>query len=137
MPRQKAATDVIVSTGCSSSVMATTRRLSHTGCARAIGAGAYTLRKKEGRQNRPSRTAFRAAYQALTSGTFGTEPPFGPEFLGGFGLRGARGFAVRCAGTFSGFGVTGPSRYSKPSVSLPCSSLVRITRTWPPFFSLP
>ena len=52
------------------------------------------------------------------SGTFGTEPrpdpllpgpPFGPD---GFGLRGAERLAFgRLTGIFSGFGVTGPSRY--------------------------
>src|SRR5262249_39703523 len=74
----------------------------------------------------------------LTSGTFGTEPrgeeppPFGPDDL----RRGLRrlGFA---SGIFSGFGVTGPSRYSKPSFSASVSSLTMMTRTWPPALSLP
>src|SRR6266480_2769662 len=76
----------------------------------------------------------------LTSGTFGTEPrgdggppsPLGPD---GF-RRGLRrlGFA---SGIFSGFGVIGPSRYSKPSLSAPLSSVTAITRTWPPDLSLP
>ena len=68
----------------------------------------------------------------LTSGTFGTVPPrggpppspssFGP---GGF-LRtpGLRGLRARFSGIFSGFGVTGPSRNSKPSLLLPSSSLI-------------
>jgi len=43
----------------------------------------------------------------------------------------------RGSGSRSGFGVTGPSRYSNPSVSTPASSLFRITRTWPPDFNRP
>src|SRR4051812_4684361 len=82
--------------------------------------------------------------QTLTSGTFGTEPrggdeppspPLGPP--GGRGLRGPRRFALAGAGTFSGFGVIGPSGNSKPILSRPFSSLRTITRTWPPDLSLP
>jgi len=40
------------------------------------------------------------------------DPPLGPL---GFGLRGA--VRLRAPGSFSGFGVTGPSTYSKPIFS--------------------
>src|SRR5215470_18630026 len=78
----------------------------------------------------------------LTSGTLGTEPRGGgpPSPLGPDGLRrGGRrlGLAPTGCGIFSGFGVTGPSRYSKPSFSAPFSSLTAMTRTWPPALSLP
>src|SRR5437667_294526 len=73
---------------------------------------------------RPSRCKPR--YYTLTSGTFGTEPPRGgppPSDPGGL-RRGAErrlGLAV-FGGIFSGLGVTGPSGYSKPILSLPTSS---------------
>src|SRR2546428_466241 len=68
-----------------------------------------------------------AAYvdYTLTRGTLGTEPrgegppPFGPDGL----RRGLRRLRL-ASGIFSGFGVTGPSRYSKPSFSIPDSSFV-------------
>src|SRR6478609_7237827 len=52
-----------------------------------------------------------AAY-TLTSGPLEAgpfDPPLGPL---GFGLRG--GLRLRAPGSFSGFGVNGPSTYSKP-----------------------
>ena len=61
----------------------------------------------------------------MTSGTFGTDAAAarraavaasGPAACGGR-CGGAR-LARRFSGIFSGFGVTGPSRYSKPSLSL-------------------
>jgi len=67
--------------------------------------------------------------------------PFDPPPLGplGFGLRGT--VRLRAPGSFSGFGVTGPSTYSKPIFSALASSLASsltsTTRTWPPPFSLP
>src|SRR5262245_31117511 len=99
---------------------------------------AFTLR---GSNRKPEEAALAqrgvGAY-TLTSGTFGTEPrgeeppPFGPDGLRR-GLRRLR-FA---SGIFSGLGVTGPSRYSKPSFSKPASSFTVTTRTWPPPLSLP
>src|SRR5690348_8633305 len=75
------------------------------------------------------------APQALTIGPLETgplvpppPPLFGPPF-GGLRLRGGR---------FSGFGVTGPSTYSKPILSLAvASSLTSTTRTCPPPLSWP
>src|SRR5215207_215853 len=105
-------------------------------------------RKYAPRQPRRSEPA-RITY-ALTNGTFGTEPrpeesgppelpPSPPLLEGGFGLRCGDfrfGFAP-IAGNFSGFGVIGPSRYSKPSASRPTSFLRTTTFTWPPSFNLP
>src|SRR5688572_31442637 len=90
----------------------------------------------------------RPSNHALTSGTFGTEPrrgesppppppPFGPGGLLRRADGGRRFGLARGTGTFSGFGVTGPSRNSKPSLSRPAPSLVTITLTCPPFLSLP
>src|SRR4029077_4720117 len=62
-------------------------------------------------------------------------PPPGPL---GLGLRGT--VRLRAPGNFSGFGVTGPSKNSKPIFSCgsaAVSSLTRTTRTWPPPLSLP
>src|SRR5712672_3955299 len=60
-------------------------------------------------------------------------PPLGPP---DFGLRGV--VRLRVPGSFSGFGVTGPSTYSKPILSLlVASSLTSTTRTWPPPLSWP
>src|SRR5262245_29401745 len=77
----------------------------------------------------------------LTRGTFGTEPRGGDEPpsppLGPEGLRRGRLRLGLASGIFSGLGVTGPSRYSKPSLSAPASSFTTITRTWPPALSLP
>src|SRR5258706_12360776 len=77
--------------------------------------------------------------QTLTSGPREAgpfEPPLGPL---GFGLRGT--LRLRVPGSFSGFGVTGPSTYSKPifswAASPATSSFTRTTRAWPPPFSLP
>src|SRR5437868_10298012 len=89
-----------------------------------------------------------AVLYTLTSGTFGTVPPrggpplpsssgpslFGPcGFLRAPGLRFAR---TRFSGIFSALGVIGPSRNSKPSLLLPSSSLISMTRTWLPSLSL-
>src|SRR5262245_32636835 len=97
-----------------------------------VGSGISGRRAGHGADAAPDNTCprlgrgLRQSSYTLTSGTFGTEPrggdeppsPFGPE--GGL-RRGLRrlGFA---SGIFSGFGVTGPSRYSKPSLSAPASS---------------
>ena len=70
--------------------------------------------------------------QALMSGTFGTEP-----FLERGRGDERRFFGRTTAGSFSGLGVTGPSRNSKPTLSRPFSSLSTMTRTWPPPLSLP
>ena len=40
-------------------------------------------------------------------------------------------------GVVTGFGMIGPSGYSKASDSAPASSLTRMTLTWPPDFSFP
>src|SRR6185436_5532597 len=69
-------------------------------------------------------------FQTLANGTFGTDPRF--AFGRGAERRFAFGFG---AGSFSGLGVTGPSRNWKPSLSRPCSSLSTTTRTCPPAFS--
>src|SRR5262249_62045053 len=76
-------------------------------------------------------------HSALPGGTVGPEPRGdGPPACGPDGLR--RGLRrLGFVGIFSGLGVTGPSRYSKPSFSAPTSSLVRMTRAWPPALSLP
>src|SRR5258708_1699079 len=99
----------------------------------------------------------------LTSGIFGTDPRLGgvapPSPRGPGGL--ARCFGPppppppppprrllfrRSGGIFSGFGVTGPSRNSKPSLSSvalspvspsPLSSLITTPPTWRPFLSFP
>src|SRR3954469_5888450 len=68
---------------------------------------------------------------ALTSGPFDAGPlePPPPLEPPDFGLR------LRAPGSFSGFGVTGPSTNSKPILSLAsalASSLTSTTRTWPP-----
>src|ERR1035437_5028720 len=67
---------------------------------------------------------------ALISGTFGTVPRLPPSPLN-FGHGEERRLALRrtATGSFSGFGVTGPSRNSKPSLSRPASSLLTTTRT--------
>src|SRR6185369_17641959 len=72
--------------------------------------------------------------QTLTSGPFDAGPFGPPPGPPGFGLR------LRAPGSFSGFGVTGPSTNSKPILSLPsalASSLTSTTRTWPPPFRWP
>src|ERR1035438_2036346 len=82
---------------------------------------------------RPVRTA-----HALISGTFGTVPRLPPSpFSFGHGEERRLAVGRATAGSFSGFGVTGPSRYSKPSLARPSSSLITITRTWPPDFKWP
>src|ERR1700731_3672945 len=75
-----------------------------------------------------------SAVHTLTSGPREAgpfDPPLGPP---GFGLRGT--VRLRAPGSFSGFGVTGPSTNSKPifssAGSAAASSLTSTTRTRPP-----
>src|SRR5262245_3286996 len=85
--------------------------------------------KCEGRAHGPAFASYWRRDQTFASGTLGTEPRFslgrGEDRRFGFG---------RTTGNFSGFGVTGPSRNWKPSLSRPSSSLSTITRTCPPPF---
>src|SRR5262249_37030654 len=82
-----------------------------------------------------------SADQTLTSGPFdggAFEPPPGPAPPPPFGPLGFGGLRLRAPGSFSGFGVTGPSTDSEPIFARPVpSSLTTTTRTWPPPLSLP
>src|SRR5262245_51473992 len=109
-------------------------------------AGLHLLTVRQKSAERSLRYPERPLAYTLASGTFGTvvrdpPPPPPPLGAGGRGRRGGGGrrlaLARRGSGSFSGFGVTGPSRYSKPSLSWPSSPLTTITRTWPPPLSLP
>src|ERR1700736_5185481 len=99
----------------------------------------FAHRKAGGLNDAPASKFAISSAQTLTSGPrdagpFG--PPLGPL---GFGLRGT--VRLRAPGSFSGFGVTGPSTYSQPIFSCPASpaasSFTSTTRTWPPLLSLP
>ena len=76
-----------------------------------------------------------SADQTLTSGPLEAGPlePPPPLEPPDFGFRGV--VRLRVPGSFSGFGVTGPSTNSKPILFLPsalASSGTSTTRTWPP-----
>src|SRR5215207_946595 len=119
----------------------------------ALLAPRQLARGRRGRRRRRLRRGFErplpdVARHTLTSGTFGTvltpPPPPGPFGLFGFlDLPNARGFIrfgrflTAFVTSRSGFGVTGPSGYSKPSASFSFSGLSTMTRTAPPDLSLP
>src|SRR5215207_8294584 len=110
----------------------------------ALLAPRQLARRSRGRRGRPGRRrrlGFErplpdVARHTLTSGTFGTvltpPPPPGP-----FGLIRFGRFLTAFVTSRSGFGVTGPSGYSKPSASFSFSGLSTMTRTAPPDLSLP
>src|SRR5205823_1219077 len=106
---------------------------------RLRGSGQITQKSRRSCDT-PALQFTKSAAHTLTSGPRETGPlgpPLGPP---GFGLRGT--VRLRAPGSFSGFGVTGPSTYSKPIFSwvvpsAAASSFTRTTRTWPPPLSLP
>ena len=80
--------------------------------------------RRPGVKARPCLLVLEAKLQTFASGTFGTVLRLA------LGRGDERRLALgRTAGSFSGFGVTGPSRNSKPSLSRPASSLLTTTRT--------
>src|SRR5215207_2285410 len=119
----------------------------------ALLAPRQLARRSRGRRGRPGRRrrlGFErplpdVARHTLTSGTFGTvlTPPPPPGPFGFRDLPNARGlirfgrFLTAFVTSRSGFGVTGPSGYSKPSASFSFSGLSTMTRTAPPDLSLP